>query len=102
MSMDELSYVHGAAAVPLLGLTIGAQLDAAAVRWGERPALIVREQGVRLSYAELHASVEACAAGLLALGLDLEQLDQRLAQGVEDVFAALHRGSPQAARWALT
>ncbi|MFO1075473.1 MAG: AMP-binding protein [Geminicoccaceae bacterium] len=70
MSMDELSYVHGAAAVPLLGLTIGAQLDAAAVRWGERPALIVREQGVRLSYAELHASVEACAAGLLALGLE--------------------------------
>ena len=40
----------------------------AVARWPDRPALIVREQDVRWSYAELDAQVDAFAAGLLALG----------------------------------
>ncbi len=65
-----LSYVHGASAVPLIGETIGAHLDSVVARWGERPALIVRDQGVRWSFAELLAEADAVAAGLLALGLE--------------------------------
>ncbi|HEY0197225.1 MAG TPA: AMP-binding protein, partial [Rhodanobacter sp.] len=34
-----------------------------------RPALVVRSQGVRMSYREFHAEVERVAAGLLRLGL---------------------------------
>ena len=63
------SYVHGAMSVPLLGETIGHNLDRIADRHGDRPALIVRSQGVRLSYRELRERAEAFAAGLLALGL---------------------------------
>src|SRR6202034_3384251 len=40
-----------------------------AARFEERDALIVRHQGVRWSYAELKAKIDAFAAGLLALGL---------------------------------
>ncbi|MEO9191318.1 MAG: AMP-binding protein [Acetobacteraceae bacterium] len=63
------SYAHGAADVALLGETIGANFDRAVSRWGERPGLIVRQQGIRWSYRELAERVDAFAAGLLALGL---------------------------------
>ncbi len=65
-----LSYVHGAIDTPLIGETIGNHFSRAVARWGERPALIVRQQGVRWRYAELGARVDAFAAGLLALGLE--------------------------------
>ena len=64
------SYVHGASATPLLGETVGALLDRIAQRWPDRPALVVRQQGVRWTYAEFQAEVARVAAGLLALGLD--------------------------------
>ncbi len=63
------SYAHGVSATPLIGETIGVHFDKAAARWGERDALIVRQQNVRWTYAELNARVDAFAAGLLALGL---------------------------------
>ena len=63
------SYVHGAMSVPLLGETIGQNLDRIVDRHGDRPALVVRSQGVRLTYRELRERAEAFAAGLLALGL---------------------------------
>jgi fatty-acyl-CoA synthase len=63
------SYTQGASAVPLIGDTIGAHFDTAVERWADRPALIVTQQNVRWTYAELNARVDACAAGLLALGL---------------------------------
>ena len=66
----ELSYVHGASDVPLLGETIGAHFARSAARWPDRTALVVRDQCVRWSYAELDAEVDAFAAGLLALGLE--------------------------------
>src|SRR5215469_10363007 len=69
MTDAALSYVHGATSVPLIGETIGANFDRAVARWGERPALVVRQQGVRWTYRELAAKVDAFAAGLLALGL---------------------------------
>jgi fatty-acyl-CoA synthase len=66
----QLSYVHGASEVPLIGETIGVHFDRAVQRWADRPALIVREQGVRWSYADLKREVDAFAAGLLGLGLE--------------------------------
>ena len=70
MADTVLSYVNGLADTPLLGETIGVNFDRAVATWGDRPALIVRQQGVRWTYAELGAKVDAFAAGLLALGLE--------------------------------
>ncbi len=67
--MSAISYVSGTAALPLLGDTVGQQLERTAARWPDRPALIVRQQGVRLSWRELAGQAEALAAGLLTLGL---------------------------------
>jgi fatty-acyl-CoA synthase len=63
------SYVHGASSVPLIGDTIGVHFDAAAARWRERDALVVRQQDIRWTYGELKRRVDDFAAGLLALGL---------------------------------
>ena len=49
------SYVHGVSMTPLIGDTIGVHFDKAAARWGERDALIVRQQNVRWTYGELKA-----------------------------------------------
>lgn len=67
--MPELSYVSGVSEKPLIGRTIGAYFDAVAAGHPDRLALIARHQGVRWTYAELKARVDALAAGLLALGL---------------------------------
>ena len=64
------SYVHGARDVPLLGETLGQNLDRTAARFPDSPALIIPTQGVRWTYAELARRTEAFAAGLLALGLE--------------------------------
>ena len=64
------SYVHGASPVTLIGDTIGAHFDKAVERWPDREALVVRQQNLRLTYAELARRVDACAAGLLAQGLE--------------------------------
>ncbi|MBV9655517.1 MAG: AMP-binding protein [Acetobacteraceae bacterium] len=69
MSFNTLSYVHGAATQPLFGWTIGQCLDHAIERFGERPALVVRSQAIRWSYAKLGERVDALAAGLVACGL---------------------------------
>ena len=63
------SYVHGASRTPLLGETIGAHLDRMASLSPDRPALIVRHQTIRWTYAEFKRTVDRVAAGLVALGL---------------------------------
>ena len=64
------SYVSGTSAVPLIGLTIGQQLDETAARYPENDALVVRHQNVRLSWAAFRDAVDTCAAGLIGLGLE--------------------------------
>ncbi|MCX8133994.1 MAG: AMP-binding protein [Roseococcus sp.] len=64
------SYVHGASSTPLLGETIGANFRNTVARFPDRTALVVRQQGVRWSYAEMLAHAENVAANLLALGLE--------------------------------
>ena len=63
------SYVSGTAEQPLLFWTIGQALERAAALWGEREALILRQQNVRMSYRALNAAANELAAGLLSLGL---------------------------------
>ncbi|WP_027283543.1 AMP-binding protein [Rubritepida flocculans] len=64
------SYVHGASSTPLLGETIGANFRNTVARFPDRTALVVRQQGVRWSYAAMLAHAENVAANLLALGLE--------------------------------
>jgi fatty-acyl-CoA synthase len=63
------SYAHGAGAAPLLGETIGENLDRTIARFGDREALVSVQQEVRYTYAELGAAVDRLARGLLAAGL---------------------------------
>ncbi|MCC6177554.1 MAG: AMP-binding protein [Chloroflexi bacterium] len=67
--MSVPSYAHGASAVPLLGETIGENLRQIVERFGGRDALIVRSQGVRLTYRELWEMTGRAARGLLARGV---------------------------------
>ncbi|HQT79736.1 MAG TPA: AMP-binding protein, partial [Rhodopila sp.] len=69
MSDPAPSYMHGASDQPMLGDTIGVHFDRTVAKWGHRPGLIVRQQGVNWTWAELAERVEAFAAGLVALGL---------------------------------
>jgi non-ribosomal peptide synthetase component F len=61
------SYASGGAARPLIGDTIGENLERAVARFGDREALVVRHQDLRLSYAELNERVDRLARGLLAV-----------------------------------
>ncbi|MEM7542077.1 MAG: AMP-binding protein [Pseudomonadota bacterium] len=70
MSETTVSYVSGTSSVPLLFQTIGQALDSAAAQWGDRDAVVVRHQNVRLSYAALKARVDEVAAGFSTLGLE--------------------------------
>src|SRR5579864_7788067 len=65
----QLSYVHGAHDVPLLGETIGSYLNVVAERFGDNEALVVAHQNVRLTYRQFHRRVTNLAAGFLKLGL---------------------------------
>jgi len=56
--------------IPALpGTTIGGALDRAVAQWGCREALVSVEQGLRFTYAELSAAVDALASGLAARGV---------------------------------
>ncbi|WP_371516119.1 AMP-binding protein [Kitasatospora sp. NBC_01300] len=63
------SYASGTSDVPLLGDTIGENLDRAVRAFPERDALIDRATARRWTYAELAADVDALALGLLDLGI---------------------------------
>src|SRR5258708_5149325 len=67
--MSSSSYVHGVSSQPLIGETIGRHFDAVCARAAGREAVVVRDQGVRLTYGELKERVDALACGLLRLGL---------------------------------
>ena len=64
------SYASGVANKPLIGETIGENLERTVARFGDREALVVRHQQVRLTYAELNEQVDALARGLLGAGLE--------------------------------
>ena len=59
----------GETSVPLLEETIGENLARTIARFGDREALVVPLQDVRLTYREFAHECERLARGLLALGL---------------------------------
>ncbi len=63
------SYSSGTSDVPLLGDTIGANLDRTAARVGDHEALVECATGRRWTYPQLVDDVDACALGLDALGV---------------------------------
>jgi fatty-acyl-CoA synthase len=64
-----LSYAHGACADPLLGETIGHNLERTAARVPDADALVSCHQDVRYTYAEFNDAVDRLAGGMLAAGL---------------------------------
>jgi fatty-acyl-CoA synthase len=66
---DSASYAHAASAIPLLNDTIGVTLNKAAGRWPDREAVVVHDQGIRLTFAELREEVNRLAAGFITLDL---------------------------------
>ncbi|MFI6001452.1 AMP-binding protein [Streptomyces sp. NPDC051366] len=68
-STASSSYASGVFEVPLLGDTIGENLDRTVRRFPDRDALVDLAAGRRWTYAELAADVDALALGLLDLGI---------------------------------
>jgi fatty-acyl-CoA synthase len=67
--MTTLSYAQGACDEPLIGETIGQNLERTVARVPDSEALVSCHQGVRYTYAEFDAAVDALAGGMLAGGL---------------------------------
>jgi fatty-acyl-CoA synthase len=63
------SYARGATDAPLLAETIGQNLRNTVERFGDREALVVREQGYHATYRELWDQIELAARALLARGV---------------------------------
>jgi fatty-acyl-CoA synthase len=64
-----LSYAHGAYDRPLLGETIGQNLERTISRVPDSPALISCHQNLRYSYSSFGEAVDRVASALLAAGL---------------------------------
>jgi fatty-acyl-CoA synthase len=64
-----LSYAHGAYPEPLIGETIGHNLERTIARVPDAEALVSCQQGVRYTYAEFGQAVDRLAGGMLAAGL---------------------------------
>src|SRR5215469_3794045 len=67
--MADGSYTSAVSHAPLLGDTIGANLDRAVASHGDRLAVADVPSGRHWTYAELAAEVDALALGLLAAGI---------------------------------
>ena len=65
----EKSYTSAISSTPLLGDTIGENLDRTVRRFAGRVAMVDVPVGRRWTYAELAAEVDALALGLLAAGI---------------------------------
>ncbi|HEX6382528.1 MAG TPA: AMP-binding protein, partial [Acidimicrobiia bacterium] len=65
-----LSYANGPSTQPLLGETIGENLERTAARVPGNLALVSRHQNRRYTYVEFNAAVDEVARGLLALGFE--------------------------------
>src|SRR5699024_4380775 len=66
----EPSYGSGTSQVPLLGDTIGDNLDRIVARFGDREALVDKATGKRWTYDEFVADVDALALGMLDAGVN--------------------------------
>jgi fatty-acyl-CoA synthase len=65
----EPSYASGTSTTPLLGDTIGANLDRTVAAHGDREALVSVHQGLRYTYTELADAVERTGRAFIAAGI---------------------------------
>lgn len=63
------SYVSGPSEKPLLGMTIGDMFDQTVAKYPDNEALVVCQQGLRYTYAQLKVEVDRCARALMAHGI---------------------------------
>ena len=68
--MNAPSYSHGASSTPLLGETIGQNLERTVARFPDAEALVSRHQGIRYTYAAFNEAVDVLACGLLSRGIE--------------------------------
>jgi fatty-acyl-CoA synthase len=64
------SYASGTSNSPLLGETIGANLERIVDRFSDREALVSVHQNVRYTYGEFNDEVNRVARGLLSMGIE--------------------------------
>ncbi|THC49390.1 AMP-binding protein [Streptomyces sp. A1499] len=69
VGQGALSYAHGTSRTPLLGDTIGRNLDRAIASFPERDALVDVAAGTRWTYAEFGDAVARLARGFLGSGV---------------------------------
>jgi fatty-acyl-CoA synthase len=67
--MTTLSYAHGACDEPLIGETIGQNLERTVARVPDCDALVSCHQGVSYTYAEFDEAVNKLASGMFAAGV---------------------------------
>lgn len=67
--MPSPSYASGTSDTPLLGDTIGGNLDRTVATFPDREALVDKPSGRRWTYRELDAAIDALATGLAARGI---------------------------------
>jgi fatty-acyl-CoA synthase len=67
--MTIFSYSFGMGNIPLKGETIGENLRQTAEKFGDREALVVKQQNYRATYSQLWQQVEEVAKALLAYGI---------------------------------
>jgi fatty-acyl-CoA synthase len=67
--MTTLSYAQGACGEPLIGETIGQNLERTVARVPDSDALVSCHQGLSYTYSEFNDAVDALASGMLAAGL---------------------------------
>ena len=63
------AYGHGVSDTPLLGETIGSNIERMAAQHADREAVVVVHQGVRWSYSQFAAEIDRVARALVASGL---------------------------------
>ncbi|XP_006832526.1 PREDICTED: acyl-CoA synthetase family member 2, mitochondrial [Chrysochloris asiatica] len=69
LPIGGLSYVQGRTRMRLVSKTVGWCLDTTAQRLPDREALVVVQENIRLTFAQLKEEVDKAASGLLSLGL---------------------------------
>jgi fatty-acyl-CoA synthase len=68
--MERLSYSSGTSSIPLLGETLGANIDRIAATFPDNEAVVSVHQNARLTYREFRAATDELARGLMALGVE--------------------------------
>ncbi len=66
---SQISYVSGASQYPMLGETIGQNLERTVAKYPQQEALVSVEQDIRFTYSEFYQETTKVARALLAVGV---------------------------------